>query len=135
MNRVLFSSLSPHWNTPESIFNELNAEFHFDDDPCPAGGIFGLDRPWGKSSFVNPPYSQIKAWTEKGLAEYKQGKTIVFLIPSRTDTKWFHEIVLLFASEIRFIKGRLRFGGAKFNAPFPSMIVIFKPEGRKLCEE
>jgi len=128
MNRILFSSLSPGWDTPKAVYNELNKEFFFTDDPCPAGGIFGLDRPWGSSVFVNPPYSQIKAWIEKGLAEHRQGKTVVFLIPSRTDTRWFHESILPFASEIRFVKGRLKFGGAKYNAPFPSMIVIFKPK-------
>ena len=127
MNHILFSSLSPHWNTPPAIYNELNTEFHFTDDPCPTDGLFGLDRPWGQSSFVNPPYAQIKAWMEKGIAEYRQGKTVVFLIPARTDTRWFHDHVLPFASEIRFVKGRLKFGGAKTGAPFPSMVVIFKP--------
>ena len=131
MNRVLFSSMSPHWDTPKAVFDQLDAEFHFNDDPCPAGGLFGLDRSWGQSVFVNPPYSQIKAWMEKGLAEYRQGKTVVFLIPARTDTGWFHDHILPNASEIRFIRGRLKFGGAKFNAPFPSMVVIFQSEGRK----
>ncbi len=67
---------------------------------------------------------------EKGLEEYRRGKTVVFLIPARTDTKWFHAYVLPYASEIRFIKGRLRFGDAQNSAPFPSMIVVFnKPMG------
>jgi len=128
MNRVLFSSLSPHWNTPRAIYDELNAEFNFADDPCPSGGLFGLDRPWGQSSFVNPPYSQIKEWMEKGLEEYQRGKTVVFLVPARTDTKWFHDCVLPHASNIRFIRGRLRFGESKTGAPFPSMVVVFKKE-------
>ncbi|MBE3087718.1 MAG: adenine methyltransferase [Chloroflexi bacterium] len=126
MNHVVFSSLSPNWDTPKAVFDELNTEFHFNDDPCPAGGIFGLDRQWGRVSFVNPPYSQIKEWMEKGLAEYREGKTVVFLIPARTDIRWFHDYVLPFASEIRFVRGRLKFGGAKINAPFPSMVVIFQ---------
>jgi site-specific DNA-methyltransferase (adenine-specific) len=126
INRALFSSANGCWKTPPDLYAALDAEFHFDDDPCPEAGIFGLDRSWGKSSYVNPPYSNIREWMEKGLAEYRLGKIVVFLIPARTDTKWFHEIVLPFALEIRFVKGRLKFQGAKYNAPFPSMIVIFK---------
>jgi site-specific DNA-methyltransferase (adenine-specific) len=126
INRALFSSANGCWKTPPDLYAELNKEFHFDDDPCPETGIFGLDRSWGKSSYVNPPYSNIREWMERGLAEHQLGKTVVFLIPARTDTRWFHEIVLSHASKIRFIKGRLRFHGAKYNAPFPSMIVIFK---------
>lgn len=126
MNRIIFSSMSPHWNTPKAVFDQLDAEFHFTDDPCPAGGLLGLDRPWGQSSFVNPPYSQIKAWMEKGMGEFRQGKTVVFLIPARTDTKWFLDLVLPNAKEIRFIRGRLRFGNAKWDAPFPSLVAIFE---------
>ncbi len=129
MNRVVFSSLSPHWDTPKAVYDELNDEFDFVDDPCPAGGIFGLDRPWLSPTFVNPPYSQIREWMEKGLAEHREGKTVVFLIPARTDTRWFHDSVLPFATEIRFIRGRLKFGGAKTGAPFPSMVVVFQTQG------
>lgn len=126
INRALFSSANGCWKTPADFYAALDAEFHFDDDPCPEAGMFGLDRVWGQCSYVNPPYSNIRAWMEKGLAEYRLGKTVVFNVPARSDTKWFHEIVLPHATEIRFIKGRLRFDGAKNSAPFPSAIIIFK---------
>ena len=129
INRALFSSANGCWKTPPELYKALDAEFHFDDDPCPEAGIFGLDRSWGQCSYVNPPYSNIREWMEKGLAEYRLRKTVVFNVPARTDTRWFHDYVLPFASEIRFIRGRLKFEGAKFNAPFPSMIVVFSPPG------
>ena len=71
----------------------------------------------GGSSFVNPPYSAIKDWIAKDYQEWQKGKTVVFLIPSRTDTRWWHDYVMQ-ATEIRFIKGRLKFGDAKNSAPF-----------------
>lgn len=127
MNRaVLFSSASDEWSTPEETYRALNDEFEFQDDPCPIGaiGISGLMREWKSPCFVNPPYSDIAAWMEKASVEADAGKTCVLLVPSRTDTRWFHNFALK-AREIRFIKGRLRFGNAKASAPFPSMIVIF----------
>ena len=77
--------------------------------------------------FVNPPYSNIRAFIEKGLKELKSGsvQTLVYLVPARTDTKWFHELVYGKA-ELRFIKGRLRFNDAKNSAPFPSMLIIYR---------
>jgi site-specific DNA-methyltransferase (adenine-specific) len=132
ISKVLFSSLSPHWNTPGFLYVQLKGEFHFNDDPCPSGGIFGLDRSWGTSTFCNPPYGRrIGEWIEKGIAEWRQGKMIVFLLPARTDTKWFHNLVLPNANEIRFIRGRLRFigqDGRSGRAPFPSMIIVFRHE-------
>mgnify|MGYP001566593805 FL=1 len=83
---------------------------------------------WGKRCFINPPYGkQIKIWLEKALFEIKKGNTelAVFLLPAYTDVKWFHEIVLSKATEIRFIKGRLKFGSHNNTAPFASMVVIF----------
>lgn len=127
MNRVHFSSLTNDWKTPKAIYDELNKEFNFDYDPCPYQNFFngdGLRDAWGKSTFCNPPYSDIKNWIKKGYEEAKKGKMVVFLIPSRTDTKWWHDYVMK-AKEIRFIKGRLKFGDSKNYAPFPSCIVIF----------
>lgn len=124
-NKVHFSSATDHWSTPKEVYDALNAEFNFDFDPCPIRGEKGLDCSWGQSNFVNPPYSDIKKWLAKGYQESRQGKRVVFLIPSRTDTRWWHEYVMG-GAEIRFIKGRLKFGGAKNSAPFPSCIVIFK---------
>lgn len=127
MNKVLFSSVCMSWETPDHIYDTLDAEFHFDFDPCPHNPSFdGLSIEWGKSNFVNPPYGRkIGAWLEKGYRESLCGKVVVFLIPSRTDTKWWHTYVMK-ASEIRYIKGRLKFKGATNSAPFPSCIVIFK---------
>lgn len=79
----------------------------------------------GKRAFVNPPYGPgIRPFLERA----READVAVFLIPARTDTRWMHEIVLPYAKEIRFIKGRLKFGGSKNSAPFPSMIVVFEKE-------
>lgn len=126
MNRVVFKSERHDWTTPKDVYNALDAEFHFDFDPCHNGQLWdGLSVEWGKSNFVNPPYRAIGKWISKGFDEWRQGKTCVFLIPSRTDTRWFHDYAMK-ASEIRFIKGRLKFGGSKNAAPFPSCIVVFR---------
>lgn len=79
----------------------------------------------GGANYVNPPYGrEIGKWLAKGYSEAQRGKTVVFLIPSRTDTKWWHDYVMK-ADEIRFIKGRLKFDEHENSAPFPSAIVIF----------
>lgn len=123
--QVMFSSQRDNWKTPEAFYKALDAEFRFDYDPCPTKPTTdGLLTSWGGCNFVNPPYSEIKDWIKKGYEEAQQGKTVVFLIPSRTDTKWWHEYIMK-AKEIRFIKGRLKFDGHKNSAPFPSCIVIF----------
>ena len=88
--------------------------------------VDGLGSIWGTRNFVNPPFSNWQEWVKRGYEEYKKGHLVVFLIAARTDTKAFHEIILPYANEIRFIKGRLKFGDAKNSAPFPSMVVIFK---------
>ena len=137
MNKVLFSSRSDEWETPIDIFNKLDAEFHFDLDPCSTDSnhkcdkyltkeINGLSKNWGgRRVFCNPPYSNISEWVEKAYRESQQDHTlIVLLIPARTDTRYFHDYIYQ-RSEIRFIKGRLKFSG-KGSAPFPSMIVIFR---------
>lgn len=126
-NKVMFSSATDEWSTPKEVYDALDSEFRFDFDPCPLSSHFGdgLSISWRQSNFVNPPYSDISNWIKKGWNEYTLGKTVVFLIPSRTDTRWWHDYVMK-ATEIRFIKGRLKFGGAKNSAPFPSCIVIFK---------
>ena len=125
---VHFSSQRSDWQTPKAVYEVLDAEFHFDLDPCPHNPTFdGLNILWGQSNFVNPPYGrEIGKWLKKGYEEYLLGKTVVFLIPSRTDTRWWHDYCMK-ADEIRFIKGRLKFGNATNSAPFPSAIIIFKP--------
>lgn len=127
VSEALFSKTTDDWSTPPEFYQKLDAEFSFTDDPCPIGGTDGLVRPWGKSVFINPPYSNIRGFLEKGISELVVGntETLVYLIPSRTDTRWFHDLCYGKA-ELRFIKGRLKFGGAKNSAPFPSMLVIFR---------
>lgn len=130
MNRVHFMSTHDNWSTPKDVYRTLEAEFGFDYDPCPLADqpLFdGLKTEWGGVNFVNPPYSQIKAWCKKSYEEWLKGKTVVMLIPSRTDTSYWHDYIMK-ASEIRFIRGRLKFGGAKNSAPFPSAIVVFRQE-------
>jgi len=139
---VHFLSQSVDWATPKGVYDELNEEFHFTCDPCVLhGGVAfydesddewhrtgddGLNAEWGGATFVNPPYGRaIGAWTAKALSEYKQGKTVVMLIPSRTDTIWWHRDIMQ-ADEIRFIKGRLKFGDSVNSAPFPSAVVVFR---------
>jgi phage N-6-adenine-methyltransferase len=125
---VHFSSQRLDWKTPKAVYQVLDSEFHFDYDPCPPNpDINGLATKWGKSNFVNPPYgNQIAKWIEKGFIEHKENNsTVVFLIPSRTDTRWWHDFCMK-ADEIRFIKGRLKFDDQENSAPFPSCIVIFK---------
>ena len=129
MNRVLFSSATVEWATPLAVYGKLNAEFQFDFDPCPVDGtndgLATLFTEWaGKRIFCNPPYSDIRRWLDR----WHEPELAVYLIPARTDTRWFHEICLPHAKEIRFLRGRLKFGDAKNCAPFPSMIVIFKKE-------
>lgn len=109
------------------MYDALNAEFRFTMDPCPldgdGNGLSLLFCKWrGERVFCNPPYGpQIGEWLKRG----QEAELAVYLIPARTDTRWFHELVLPKANEIRFVKGRLKFGGAKTGAPFPSMIVVY----------
>ena len=127
ISKVLYSSKTPHWATPECVYRELNNEFHFNDDGC---ALYekrdGLEREWGTRTFVNPPYGRlIGRWIRKAYAESKRGKLVVMLLPARTDTKWWHEYAMK-ADEIRFCRGRLHFDNSKYSAPFPSAIIIFK---------
>ncbi|TAL62078.1 MAG: adenine methyltransferase [Bacteroidetes bacterium] len=101
------------WETPMEFYEELNREFKFTFDPCPIHSPFdGLVIDWGKSNFINPPYSRKlkEAFIKKALEESKKGKVCVMLLPVSTSTKIFHEVILPNA-EIRFIKGRIKFIG------------------------
>lgn len=140
MNKdVMFSSKTDLWETPQKLFDELDQEFHFTLDVCalPENAKCekfytpdddGLSKPWDGVVWCNPPYGrQIGKWVLAGLdASRCRKSTVVMLLPARTDTRWFHDCILGKA-EIRFIRGRLKFGNAKNSAPFPSMIVIFRP--------
>lgn len=121
---VHFSSASEHWATPRAVYDALNVEFKFDFDPCPLRGTEnGLKAEWrGRRVFCNPPYGPgIGEWLRRGL----DADVAVFLLPARTDNRWFHDIAMPLSSEIRFLRGRLKFGGAAKDAPFPSMVVVF----------
>lgn len=135
---ALYSSKSDEWSTPKELFDELNKEFEFTLDPCSTDDNHlcdkyytiqenGLIQGWeSERVFCNPPYSEIAKWCEKAFYESKHPNTlIVMLIPSRTDTRYFHDYIS-HRTEIRFVKGRLKFGNSKNSAPFPSMIVIFR---------
>ena len=115
-------SQSDNWRTPAEVYAQLDSEFHFNDDPCPIGGHDGLQRDWGTSVFMNPPYSQPMPWVKKAYQESLKGKTIVGLLRGDTSTNWFHDWVLPYA-QLRFIKGRLKFNGRP--APFASIIAIW----------
>lgn len=133
INSVLYSSESEVWETPQDLFNRLNDEFHFDIDVCATpenakcSKFFsplddGLSHDWQGVCWMNPPYGKkIGAWMKKAM---EAKATVVCLVPSRTDTKWWHDYAMK-ADEIRFIKGRLKFGNSKNSAPFPSAIIVF----------
>lgn len=128
---------SDNWATPKDLFDKLNAEFNFDFDPCPLNSEFdGLQIEWGKSNFINPPYSRElkEKFVKKAIEESKKGKTCVMLLPVSTSTKLFHEHIQPNAKEIRFLKGRVKFAGINTKGEHvenkcgmhDSMIVIFK---------
>ena len=134
VNKGLFTSNTDKWETPQDFFDRLNEEFCFDLDVCAlpenakcekyfTPDVDGLKQEWTGTVWCNPPYGRrIGLWVEKA---YKANCTVVMLLPARTDTKWFHEYIYGKA-EIRFIKGRLKFGGSNNAAPFPSMVVIYR---------
>lgn len=135
---LMFSSKTDLWETPLEFFNELDAEFGFDLDACALPNNAkctryytpsddGLSQTWGGRVWCNPPYGrEIGKWVRKAWESSLDGATVVMLLPARTDTRWFHDYIYG-KSEIRFIKGRLKFGGCENSAPFPSMIVIYRP--------
>lgn len=125
------------WETPPEVFARLDGEFHFTLDVCATRQNAkcpryftrkknGLAQSWGtETCWMNPPYGrEIGKWMAKAKAAARGGATVVCLVPARTDTRWWHENV----SEVRFMRGRIRFVGAASSAPFPSAIVIFRPD-------
>lgn len=162
MNTVaMFGKASDEWTTPQDFYDALDLEFNFQWDAaatranakCGWYSYFGPDHTtimyrdalavpfWYNSQrqrfWINPPYSQCRAFLTKAAVEAKRGATIVCLVPSRTDTRWWHETVwddvrhcARPGVEIRFHRGRLKFGGSakpQNSAPFPSVLVIFRP--------
>ncbi len=129
LNSGLFTSETCEWNTPASVYAVLDAEFHFTHDSAPEGYAelwSSLTESWQGTIFCNPPYGRtIGQWIQKGYESAQAGATVIMLIPSRTDTAWWHDFVMK-ADQIRFIRGRLKFSGTKWNAPFPSVIIVFQ---------
>lgn len=138
MNPVHYSSKTCEWETPNELFNRLDSEFHFTVDVCATAENAkcpryytkeqdGLVQDWtGETVWCNPPYGrEMQKWVRKCYRHFLGGGTAVMLIPARTDTAVFHDCIYRKA-EIRFVRGRLHFSGAKYNAPFPSMIVVYR---------
>lgn len=146
--KVHYSSKSNEWDTPQGFYNRLNEHYNFTLDPCATDYSAkcekyytekddGLSKSWaGETVFMNPPYGrEIGKWLKKAHDETKnnKGTTVVCLIPSRTDTKYWHQYCMQ-AHELYFVKGRLKFGnkqadtssGKNNPAPFPSVVVVFK---------
>lgn len=137
--QACLSSKTDNWATPQDFFDNLNEEFHFTLDPCANEenhkcDLFytkeqdGLTKDWGGHVvFCNPPYGkEIADWVRYSYEQsQKPNTTVVMLIPARTDTRYFHDYIYGKA-EIRFIKGRLKFGDATTSAPFPSMVVVYR---------
>ena len=137
ITKGLMSSETDLWATPQDFFDELDREFHFDCDVCalPENAKCekyytpeqdGLSQEWTGVCFMNPPYGRkISSWVKKAYeSSVLGGATVVCLIPARTDTAWWHDYVM--KGEVRFIRGRLKFGGSKNSAPFPSAVVVFR---------
>lgn len=135
----MFSSKTDLWATPQDFFDKLNEEFQFDLDVCALPDnakceryftpeMNGLLQPWSGKVWCNPPYGrEIGMWIARAYTATKLGyaDVVVMLLPARTDTRWFHDFIFQKA-EIRFVKGRLKFGDSKNSAPFPSMVVVFR---------
>lgn len=134
----MFSSKTDMWSTPKDFFDALNNVFKFETDVCATNEnakcerwftpeMDALKRNWTGVCWMNPPYGrEIGAWVKKAHdSAKKNGATVVCLIPARVDTKWWHEFCA--KGEIVFLAGRLKFGGSKNSAPFPSAVVCFRP--------
>lgn len=121
-------SYSDHWSTPHEIYDHYKMLGYV--DPCP---LYSKDFDFehiDKPLFINPPYSNISTWVEWAISNHVlSGKHVILLIPSRTDTRYFHKL-LEYGCDLEFIKGRLKFGEAKNGAPFPSVLVHLQNKKR-----
>jgi phage N-6-adenine-methyltransferase len=131
-------AVTTEWGTPQSFFDKYNVEFHFAVDVAASDSnakcaryytkqTDGLAQDWtGEVCWMNPPYGRaLPAWMKKAYESSLFGATVVCLVPSRTDARWWHAYAE--RGEQRFIKGRLKFAGAAHNAPFAVAIVVFRP--------
>ena len=137
LSNIHFSSATDLWSTPQDLFDKLDAEHGFTLDVCATPenakckNYFtkaqdGLSKQWEGVVWMNPPYGrEISNWMYKAdLSAQSDGTTVVCLVPARTDTNWWHKYAII--HEVRFIRGRLKFGNAKNSAPFPSAVVIMR---------
>ena len=136
-NNVHFKSERHDWATPQFLFDGLKAEFGFDLDVCATAEnakykrfftetVDGLSQQWEGVCWMNPPYGRaIGKWMQKGYESSREGALVVCLVPARTDTRWWHKYAM--RGEIRYLRGRLKFGSSTNSAPFPSAVVIFRP--------
>jgi len=142
--QTLYSSRSEEWPTPDRFFEMLDKEFTFTLDPCATANNTkcnryftkkqdGLCQDWGMHRvFCNPPYGKtMRDWARKCFEASRGGALVVLLAHARTDTRWFHDWVYGKADEIRFVRGRLRFGDGMCSAPFPSLVAVFRPRRRR----
>ena len=132
----MMTSNSSTWATPPDLFADLDQEFGFTLDVCalPENAKCekyftpeqdGLQQDWTGTCWMNPPYGrEIGKWMRKAYEASKQGVTVVCLVPARTCSAWWHDYAM--KGEVRFLRGRVRFVGAPYNAPFPSAIVVFR---------
>lgn len=153
-NALMFSKASDEWATPHALYMELWREFPFTHDAAAGYGNAKCIQAWGPSHWnpdyrdalavdwfgsagrgpiwLNPPYSKCREFIAKAAIEAQKGCTVVCLVPSRTDTRWWHEHVWdgnkpRKGVEVRFLKGRVKFGDGKNSAPFPSVVIVFRP--------
>lgn len=139
LQKAMVSSKTNEWETPQELFDELNREFGFTLDPCATHANAkckryytkdddGLAHSWkGEAVFMNPPYGgNTGKWIQKAWQESLEGATVVCLLVSSTDRSYWHDYIFPFASEIRWVRGRLTFSKADSTAPFASAIVVFR---------
>ena len=164
LSRVMFSRAKDDWSTPQDFFDRLDAEFQFTcdvaatADTAKCADYYGPDHPdlfrrdalaapWDGVCFMNPPYSRVRDFIDKAAVEARHGVVVVALVPARTCTRWWHAAVWDHHRHcprphvaLRFVKGRLRFGGASASAPFPSVVIVFgaatqaREQGRLMVE-
>ena len=132
---VHFSSKTDLWYTPQDFFKKYDDVYKFETDVCATDDnakctkyyteeMDGLSQEWRGVCWMNPPYGRtIGKWMKKAYESSLSGATVVCLVPARTDTNWWHDYAM--KGDIEFIKGRLKFGGSKNSAPFPSAVVVF----------
>lgn len=122
------SKTNDHVETPPDLYAFLDLLFHFNFDPCPFRADFnGLKKEWGSSNFINPPYSNIQPWLKKGVQEMEKGNTSVFLVPARTNSKYWYKLAFKYASEIWCMKSKIKFKGYTKGSPVPIAVVVYRP--------